>query len=180
MIEHHNFFNSNLLGLKGEEYFANNFLFNNIKPKRVIFELEPELQRKGIDLIAGNLKIDIKTRDSLVYAKYKDILLEKLSVAENNTLGWTYTTESDIVIYGWFNSEEKFFLDGYILYMSIIKDWFKNYLLNNKYKEIPSINKNYTTICVPFNQSQFPLGSIKQMNKFDLFKAQKEKINLII
>lgn len=97
------------------------------------FDNNMEKQRQGIDgLISfkdGN--VEIKTRDFSAY-KYKDILLETISIIERKKLGWFYTSQATAILYVWLNKTKTNLVDGYLIWIQnpILRGWFKN----NKHK----------------------------------------------
>ena len=126
-----------------------------------------EFQRKGIDgiLYAETAKIDPKVRDYSVY-KWKDILIETISVMEENKLGWFYTSEADIVAYVWENPSKTNLIDGFFIFIQNkdLKEWFEKY--KNKHPEKRRVATSLRTgiiwhtenFAVPINE--FPKGTL--------------------
>ena len=96
---------------------------------------DKETQHRGIDLIveAESSSWEIKTRDHKYYNK--GILLETKSVVENNTLGWLYTSEADVIAYCWLNeSETNVMPTGYFILLKKLRttSWYEK--LPNNYR----------------------------------------------
>lgn len=119
-------------GKIGENIVKNNFISllkqmidnKNVNIKHILYEESPTIQKSGIDFIFNIdfSKLDIKTRNYYAY-KYHDILLETVSIVENNIPGWLYTSKSDIIIYAWLNKESNTFIDGYFLFLNEIRKY---------------------------------------------------------
>lgn len=165
-------------GLKCEEYIKNKFLINNMSMRRIDYNIEPELQRNGIDLILDDgLKIGVRAGNYIRYKKYgkNDILLETWSVFEKNISGWTYTTEADIYITTWWNQEENHLIDGYILYMKKVKPFF----IKSEGKQIQNKNEGYTSYSFPIQINKFPTESIQHIyDELNIAINSKNKINI--
>jgi len=94
--------------------------------KRIEFNKNPELQKKGIDLLIKNkiAKVDVKTRKFKFYC-YKDILIE--TQHSYGKKGWFYTSEADLIAYVWENKQGTNFHDGYLILIQNpeLKSWFE-------------------------------------------------------
>lgn len=136
--------------------------------KQIDYSKNPELQKKGVDLRLKtvNEDIDIKTREFYSY-KWKDILLETLSVVEKDILGWFYTTQAHIISYVWLNESKTNLIDGYLIFITPqLRKWFDQNKHRFRIKIAHSNNdgeiwstENYA---VPI--SAFPKGSIIRFN----------------
>lgn len=100
------------------------------KIELIDFNKLPDIQRRGIDYIIHKEepKLDLKIREYYFY-KFKDILIETISVVETNKKGWFYTSDADCILYCWKNDAGNNLIDGYILLFNDMSDWFEN----NKY-----------------------------------------------
>ena len=130
-----------------------------------------EFQRKGIDGIvyAEKAKIDPKSRKYSAY-KYKDILIETISVIEKNKLGWFYTSEADVIAYVWENASRTNLIDGYFIFIqdTIFRKWFENYKLANPQKRrIAWSQRNghfWSTENFAVPITKFPKGAVLRFN----------------
>lgn len=167
----HDFEESLMFGLKGENLFKNTHgdIFIN-KLNHILFDTNRNKQLSGIDFEfeSRKIKFDLKTRRYFAY-KYNDILIETISVIEKNKPGWFYTSQSDIIVYIWFNEKEDSIIDGYIVDLLQTRKWLKDN--ENKFEvKIAHTNSqygNYSTknICIPIKN--FPancLDKIKGLN----------------
>lgn len=89
---------------------------------------ETQLQREGIDgeIILKTIKFDIKTRANYTH-KWKDILIETVSVVEKDKPGWFYYSKADFIAYTWENENDTNLIDGYLLFLQNkkLKSWFE-------------------------------------------------------
>ncbi|MEM0124303.1 MAG: hypothetical protein QXF41_02045 [Candidatus Micrarchaeaceae archaeon] len=79
----------------------------------VRFEDNPDLQRKGVDLLDRKrmFPFEIKTRTKY----FDDILFETVSDIERKTLGWYYYTMSPALVYNWVDAEKNQSVKLYIM-----------------------------------------------------------------
>jgi len=134
------------------------------------FNNDMNKQRQGIDGLISfkDASVEIKTRDFSAF-KYKDILLETISIIERNKLGWFYTSKATAVLYVWLNQTKTNFIDGYIIWIQTpkLRKWFEL----NKHKFSKKIAKTRTedgnywhteNRAVPIKS--FPKDTIKRFN----------------
>lgn len=114
-------------GGKGEELFVKTFkgVFEPVL-KKIDFNLFPQTQKQGVDVLLSNhsIEFDVKSR-TFQYYKWKDILVETISVVESNKDGWVYYTKSEYIVYVWFNQSKTKFIDGYLINLPCFKSFFK-------------------------------------------------------
>ena len=130
-----------------------------------------EFQRKGIDgiLYAEKAKIDPKTRKYSAY-KYNDILIETISIIEQNKLGWFYTSESDIIVYVWENQSRTNLIDGYFIFIQnkTLRNWFERYKKQHPEKRRVAHSwrdgSHWTTENYAVSLEDFPKGTILRFN----------------
>ncbi|MEM4067088.1 MAG: hypothetical protein QXV17_09550 [Candidatus Micrarchaeaceae archaeon] len=81
----------------------------------VRFEDNPDLQRKGVDLLDRKrmFPFEIKTRYTTKY--FDDILFETISDIERETPGWYYYTMSPALVYNWVDAEKNQSVKIYIM-----------------------------------------------------------------
>lgn len=115
------------IGTKGEEMFITTFkgVFEPIL-KKIEYNLFPQSQRQGVDILLSknSVEFDVKSRD-FSYYKWKDILVETISVIEQDKPGWIYYTKSEYIVYVWFNKLKTKFIDGYLIYLPHFKPFFE-------------------------------------------------------
>lgn len=164
-------------GEHGEELTRSNFhdIFKPVVQRFVYGDsaYSTTKQRHGIDFEIGKEKIDfdVKCRDYYTY-KYQDILLETISVVEHNKPGWLYTSESDYVVYAWYNSTKTSFIDGYLLFLENIRKFKDSYVPEKKQFKYARSYKNGNTwttenIAVPIKD--FPDDCLDRINMRKLF-----------
>jgi len=167
-----NFFEDNLRnGKKWELPLLEKISRLRLKEKITCLSNDREFQRKGIDgiLYAEKAKIDPKARKYSAH-KWNDILIETLSVIEQNKLGWFYTSESDIIVYVWENQSRTNLIDGYFIFIqnTTLRVWFEKYKKQHPEKRRVAHSyrdgSSWTTenYAVPFHE--FPKGTILQFN----------------
>ncbi len=146
-------------------------LFDPLNKENII------LQKSGVDGIISFKPVDydVKAR-SHQYYRLKDILLETVSIVDNNKPGWLY--KSNTVVYLWFNKDKTRFMDGYILDVCRIRDWIKG--KENTFKKKFSFSKNddgkfWTTENIAVPIKDFPVGTIRQINK-SIFRENEQSI----
>ena len=130
-----------------------------------------EFQRKGIDgiLYAEKAEIDPKVRNYSAY-KYEDILIETISIIEQNKLGWFYTSRADIVAYVWKNASGTNLIDGYFVFIqnSKLRTWFEQYKEKNPEKRRVAYSEANGEVWSTENYAipidKFPTGVILQFN----------------
>lgn len=119
------------MGDKGEELFITTFkgVFEPIL-KKIDYNLFPQTQKQGVDVLLSNqsVEFDVKSRD-YGYYRWKDILVETVSVVEKQKEGWIYYTRSDYIVYVWFNQSKTKFIDGYLIYLPCFKPFFEKNIL---------------------------------------------------
>ncbi|MFW9973014.1 MAG: hypothetical protein ACFFDF_22705 [Candidatus Odinarchaeota archaeon] len=98
--------------------------------KHYEFDLDSEnreKQRQGIDgKIKLNFAYDVKTRTQ----KWNDILLETISVIENNVLGWFFTSKADALVYLFLNNKQNID-DGFVILLKQARKYFTEDILEN-------------------------------------------------
>jgi len=147
---------------------ANQFIIeNNLKkPKvKIISFLSPEdkkLQRNGIDA-QTNLKFDIeiKTRYDLAYYNV-DILLEKISVVEQNKLGWLSTSKADFVAYVWATKKELKPI-GYLIDLENLRKS-RIYKRINSFEEKTAYSDGWSTLNAIVPIHKFPKNTLYRFN----------------
>jgi len=86
------------------------------------------LQRKGVDglIEIKEVKYETKMR-GYQYHRYKDLLIEEISVVENKKPGWFYYSIADFVVYVWKNSAGTAILDGYFIFIQnpVLRNWYE-------------------------------------------------------
>lgn len=111
----------------GEKLFISTFkgVFEPVL-HHVDFSQQPDTQRAGVDVqtFQKPLEFDVKSRDYYAH-RYKDILVETISVVEKNKPGWVYYTRSDYIVYVWFNKTKTRFVDGYLIDLPKFKPFFE-------------------------------------------------------
>ncbi|OYT64165.1 hypothetical protein B6U67_00755 [Methanosarcinales archaeon ex4484_138] len=148
----------------------------------ILFNDNPELQKRGIDFeIHGRpVRFDVKCRFFKSYS-YGDILLETVSVREEDKPGWLWTSESDIIVYVWQNKQKNKFIGGYLLFLNEIRDWLDKTGTSRFRKIIAhSINRHGSqwsteNIAVPI--SEFPAHCIKKIELSDFSPADQAKLD---
>lgn len=173
------------MGLDAEEMIEPIFdrIFHPIL-KRIIYDPKDSqsinLQNSGIDGIIKleEFSFETKSRD-FKYHKDRDILLETISIVENQTLGWLYSCKAPFIVYVWFNRQKTRFVDGYILNMSMVHLWVLG-RENEFRKRRTSTNRNgmiwHTEfILVPINW--FPVGCLQQIAPYILRKDEQSKLD---
>lgn len=138
---------------------------------RIYYKDNPVLQKNGCDGVIKFQEVpyDIKCRrfKKMEYVG-NDILLETISVVETNKPGWIYYTKSPIVAYFWLNISRSGFLDGYILYMEQVRQFFVGNE-NRYYKPQNATSYRNGSIWHTENRAvkinEFPLGSIQHISK---------------
>ena len=109
------------------------------KARRLVYETSEgrKYQQMGIDFLVDSEESthEVKTRDYEFYRK--GILLETVSVIEDNILGWLYTSKADAIAYCWKNVEETNCMPvGYLILLKELRktQWYKR--LPKPYLEI--------------------------------------------
>jgi hypothetical protein len=134
--------------------------------QNIKFQTNPEIQRKGIDGIINlsQPKIESKSR-SYDYYKFSDILIETISVIENNKPGWFYTTQADIVAYVWENQSKTNLIDGYLIFITPeLRKWFELNKHHFKTKVARSDCWSTENKAVPIKE--FPKGTLQRFNPY--------------
>ncbi len=148
----------------------------------ILYKEDPEIQKKGIDFTVSKrpVSFDVKCRDYEAY-KYKDILLETVSVREYDKLGWLWTSESDVIVYVWQNRSKTKFIDGYLLFLNEIRSWLKEVGTDQFEKVISySIGKNgviWSTENIAIPISAFPKNCIKRIDLADFTPYEQSVLN---
>jgi len=97
-----------------------------INVEQISFDEDPEKQLSGIDQVltqATDLNIDVKVRDHQYYGD--DVLIETVSVVEEDKDGWVYNDATDIIAYCWENKPGTNLCDGVlILHNDEFVEWF--------------------------------------------------------
>lgn len=122
-------------------------------------------QRNGIDFSVSltDFTFDVKTRDYTYWYK-KDILIETISVVENNIPGWIYTSKSDLIFYTWLNRAQTEIHDAKILIVKPLREFILEYInktdpklkTTQTYKDCHSYHTEFFTVPI----SDFPTGTI--------------------
>lgn len=136
--------------------------------KNINFSDNPEMQRKGIDIILTqkNPTIDLKVRDYKYY-NCRDILMETISVVETGTPGWLYTSQADLISYVWQTLRGTNLIDGYMLLIQEIRPWFKKnkwafYTPRDAISERDGRTWHTRNVAVPIYS--FPIGTVFRFN----------------
>lgn len=84
-------------------------------------------QKEGVDIIVESekAKFDVKIRDNCYYKK--GILIEIMSVVEQEKLGWFYTSKAHAIIYAWWNKQKSNLMrEGFLILHqdSRLREWF--------------------------------------------------------
>ncbi len=148
----------------------------------ILFSNNPELQKRGVDfeIYARPVRFDVKCRSFKSYA-YGDILLETVSVREENKPGWLWTSESDIIVYVWENKQKSKFVGGYLLFLNEIRDWLKK-VGTDRFKKIVahSVSKHgscWSTENIAIPLSEFPRDCIKKIKLSEFSPHDQVKLN---
>jgi hypothetical protein len=134
--------------------------------QNINYQHNPEIQRKGIDGLISleQTKVESKSR-SYDYYKYSDILIETISVRENNKPGWFYTTQADIVAYVWENPSKTNLLDGYLIFITPeLRNWFD--LNKHRFKTKIAYSNSWSTENKAVPIKEFPRGSLQRFNPY--------------
>lgn len=143
---------------------------------------ETQKQRNGIDfnITHNELSFDVKCRDFYAY-QFKDILLETVSVVEDEKPGWLYSSKSDVIVYVWKNETGKKFIDGYLLFMNNIREFLKQYLkihtpLQKRAVSVRGTRRWHTdNIAIPIKD--FNSDCIKKINIKELYPPQQDVLS---
>lgn len=87
--------------------------------EQISFDENPDQQLSGIDHVLTqntDINIDVKVRDNKYYGD--DILVETLSVVEEEKDGWVYNDETDIIAYCWKNQPGTNLRDGVLVLLN--------------------------------------------------------------
>ena len=141
------------------------------------------LQRHGVDGISEIKEItwDVKVRD-FSYYKYKDILLETVSVEETGKPGWFYYSIADFIIYTWKDKFNQYLIDGHFIFIQnpVLKKWFEENKDNYEDKKAKTIDKQTNNEWHTLNKAipirDFPMGTILQFNP--LVSLNKQQLDL--
>jgi len=124
-----------------------------------------QYQKNGIDVIVKSEKgnWEAKIRDNKYYLK--KILLETLSIVENNTLGWLHTCQADAIAYCWFNqSKTNLMPQGYIILIQKLRETEWYHKLPKLYRENTANsrrgNQKWTTHFILVPAKDFPSGTL--------------------
>ena len=112
--------------------------------KEYDFENHSDLQRNGIDGEDKGRTVEVKTRRyytlEIWYKQgYMDLLIETVSVVEENKLGWIYTSQAEILRYLILNSTNKDWFAKFEFNMQGLKEWFRVH--GHKYEETETSTK---------------------------------------
>ena len=157
-------------GNRAEELILSKFK-SVVQPlvERVMYNdgvISKNLQKAGVDAFISKKEtgFDVKSRDFRYY-QFQDILLETVSIREYNIPGWLFITNA--VVYVWWNKRQTKFVDGYILFLQNIRNWFESKPEN--YRRIIAHsgkgNKTWSTESIIVPITDFPLGCIYKINK---------------
>ena len=141
-----------------------------------------KLQKACIDGIIHQKTVtfDIKVRD-FHFLRFKDILIETVSVVESNKSGWFYYTKSNFIVYVWKNERGTNLKDGYFLFIQDrkLRDWFEENRSRHPIKHARSTRNGYTwrteNVAVPIKD--FPSGTIMRFNP--RLSLELQEINLL-
>lgn len=130
----------------------------------------PEIQRQGIDGLISleTVKVETKTR-TYQYYKFKDILLETLSVIEANKPGWFFTTQANVVAYVWETPTGTNLFDGYLIFITPqLREWFNQnqHRFRTQIAQTKNAGEKWTTENKVVPIKEFPKGSIKKFNPY--------------
>lgn len=137
----------------------------NILVVKAVRQATRREQKDGIDFIANLARgtFDVKFRDYKYYEK--GILLETVSVVEDNVKGWFYTSKADAVVYFWWN-ENRTALLPITCFVFIrdnrLREWFEE----NKHRYKPfrtrteKDGRTYHTEFVVIPKEDFPKGTV--------------------
>ena len=153
--------------LKWEEKVAGQF--KDIIIAEAVKKATLEEQKDGIDIII-KLKegtFDVKFRDSK-YFPPQDLLIETVSVVEQNKPGWFYTSKADAVVYLWWNeSRTNLKPVGYLLFIQDpwFREWFEKHrhLYPEKETTTKRDGKTWKTKFVIVPIKHFPKGSLRKI-----------------
>lgn len=143
---------------------------------------DTEFQRNGIDfsIKQKELTFDVKCRSNFSY-KYKDILLETVSVMEEGKAGWLYYSESDIIVYVWQNKNRDRFIDGYLVFLEEAKNFYDSQPKNKFYTKIATTRGRrgeiWHTENVAIPVSAFPDNAIMHIDKRRLNPPEETRIS---
>lgn len=135
---------------------------------RIFYKTNPEIQKSGIDMIAEYKPISFDVKVRRTYYP-DDLLIETVSIIEQNKPGWLYYSKSDAILYLWLNKPNTRIQDGYIIYLDDFKKWF---VLNadkfktkiaRSYKQISGMVWSTENKVVPV--SMIPVHMITRFNK---------------
>lgn len=147
--------------------------FLNQKVKHIPYDpTHPEstkLQHQGIDILlqSKTATIKVKTRDKKYYLQ--GILIEIISNKENQTPGWFYTSQADLIAYVWTNQHKTNLMPiGYLIILQhpTLRDWFKEH--NEQYPMFQTKSKDnshiWTTLFKVIPKKDFPPNTIIEFN----------------
>jgi hypothetical protein len=125
------------------------------------------LQRNGVDGVLMKddselWKFEIKTRD---FRQIRDdILIETVSILEQNKPGWFYTSKADWILYQWRGKDGIGIIDGYVIMIKdeTLRRWFEH---NKNAFEIKDSHtdmggEKYTTRNRVVMVRDFPIGTL--------------------
>jgi hypothetical protein len=126
-------------------------------------------QRDGIDIVVelNNATFDVKFRDYRYYLR--GILIETVSVVEENVPGWFYTSKADAIVYLWWDpTHTRLMPTGYYIYIQDkkLRSWFEK----NKASYGPILattkkdGKTYHTEFYIVPIEDFPEGTIRELH----------------
>lgn len=144
-----------------------------------------KLERKCLNLLNDDeASYELKVRDYKYYEECGDILLETVSVVEKDEPGWALHSSADMVFYVWKSQDGGDLVDGYILLLQEIKDWFRRNKNQFEVKYAKSRrsegeNKRWRTKNRAVPVSEFPEGTIYNFDP-SLTKKEKEKLEELL
>jgi len=157
-------------GERGEEEFL-----RHQEAQALSYEDYPTEQQRGIDALAGNSRIDIKTQ-SYKYVFTGNIPLEIFSVVEESKLGWFLDSATDIVVWLYEGPDGP---DGdywHTAYKMMVTDELREFITTNAdlWKRSESRNENqygtYHSVCYMVPVPAFPPDTLVP---FDLTEPQR-------
>jgi len=167
------FKDSNKIGLAGEKT-VHELLYDGITEKTINFhagrafkvralpyETNKRSQKRGIDCVleptVPRIAIDIKTRTSK-YNKCDDVAVETWSMYEKNVKGWAWTSESDVILYGWFGDESMTWLsDLCFIRTAVLKKRLEKYYSTWKIKYEEKATPNGRAGVIKYNTLWIPV-----------------------
>lgn len=101
---------------------------------QLTFSKNPSFQRQGKDLLLNicdifSVSVEVKTREHNIIAYWHDgvdFLIETISVIEQDTPGWIFTSKADILFYGVLNERKDDWSCAWVFNLEKLQTWFKS------------------------------------------------------